>query len=821
MGPEPIPPTTLMNGQPELDDDLPLAQRLLALQKKRAAELAVTRNAPSTATKIAPPPSHPAAKRAEPADGAPLKSKPLSSELDGPARKMAKRTTTQTPPLAGDGKVVKTKSDPNLVKVKPDPGVIKDYQDPFLQGSELYHPPPVVPSKKLPAVKKDPAEKTLGPTKTTLVPAKKIDPAKKADKKARPADAQYDDEQGDGEEYCWWEAQNNDGSVKWTTLEHNGLYFPPPYEPHGIPLIYNGQALHLEPAAEEVASFFAAIIGTDHHDNEIFRKNFFEDFSSILHSIDSAHRHIIRELEKCDFGRISEHLATLREARKNLGKEERQRLKEEKAQIDELYGYCLLDGRKEKVGNFRVEPPGLFRGRGKHPKAGKLKQRVLPEQVTINIGPGARVPEPPAGHAWGGIVHDNTVTWLATWVENVNKGTKYVFLAPGSSLKGQSDLKKFETARQLARHVKAIRRANAEELRHKEMFVRQRATALWLIDRLALRAGNEKGDDEADTVGCCSLRCEHVRLVEPNTVIFDFLGKDSIRYYNEVTVDPIIFKNLNIFMRPPKSKDDLIFDRLSTSLLNKYLTGLMAGLTAKVFRTYNASHTFQKELEKTPDIQGDTPANVQELVLAYNRANRQVAILCNHQRSIPKTHQQSMERLNEKILTIKYQRHLVRGQLRKLLSRKELKKECPDALEDESDMDDETVARKAKEADEALLAKAKAKAEAEGADIASSGSSPRRGSSNGGNGNGRQPNRETLIKKFQSLNMRIEAAKSQRVDKDENKTTSLGTSKTNYIDPRITAAWCQKHNVPLERLFNKSLREKFKWAMTVKPNWKF
>jgi DNA topoisomerase IB len=37
------------------------------------------------------------------------------------------------------------------------------------------------------------------------------------------------------------------------------------------------------------------------------------------------------------------------------------------------YKVCILDGRKELVGNFKIEPPGLFRGRGKHPKTGKLK----------------------------------------------------------------------------------------------------------------------------------------------------------------------------------------------------------------------------------------------------------------------------------------------------------------------------------------------------------------------------------------------------------------------------------------------------------------
>ena len=56
-----------------------------------------------------------------------------------------------------------------------------------------------------------------------------------------------------------------------------------------------------------------------------------------------------------------------------------------------------------------------------------------------------------------------------------------------------------------------------------------------LIFQLALRVGNEKDEDEADTVGCCSLRIEHIKLydrfedVGENVVEFDFLGKDSIR----------------------------------------------------------------------------------------------------------------------------------------------------------------------------------------------------------------------------------------------------------------------------------------------------
>ena len=140
-----------------------------------------------------------------------------------------------------------------------------------------------------------------------------------------------------------------------------------------------------------------------------------------------------------------------------------------------------------------------------------------------------------------------------------------MFLAAGSSLKGQSDFKKFEKARALKEHIDKIRRDYTEDLKNKEMATRQRATAIYLIDRFALRNGNEKGEDEADTVGCCSLRFEHVTLTPPTTVTFDFLGKDSIRFHNEVKVDEQVFKNLKIFKKEPKDTGDLLFDRLNVS----------------------------------------------------------------------------------------------------------------------------------------------------------------------------------------------------------------------------------------------------------------
>jgi len=60
------------------------------------------------------------------------------------------------------------------------------------------------------------------------------------------------------------------------------------------------------------------------------------------------------------------------------------------------------------------------------------------------------------------------------WKENVNDNFKYIFLAATSSLKGMSDMKKFEKARELKIHAERIRGVYTEELKDKVMAIRQR-----------------------------------------------------------------------------------------------------------------------------------------------------------------------------------------------------------------------------------------------------------------------------------------------------------------------------------------------------------
>ncbi|GMM48149.1 DNA topoisomerase 1 [Pichia kluyveri] len=655
-----------------------------------------------------------------------------------------------------------------------------------------------------------------------------------------------DDENDDT--FKWWENTDDmDGEVKWENLEHNGVLFPPEYEPlpKNVKLYYDGKPVTLPKEAEEVAGFFGALLESDHAKNPTFQKNFFRDFKEVLQESGGCPDADIQEFSKCDFSKIFQHFDKLREEKKALPPKEKKKIKEEKEASEEKYKFCLLNGRKEQVGNFRIEPPGLFRGRGAHPKTGTLKRRVYPESITLNLGKDAPIPPPPAGHQWGDIKHDNTVTWLAMWKENIMGSVKYVRFSQNSSFKGMSDFKKFEKARELKKHVDKIRNDYRSKLKSSLMIDRQIATATYLIDVFALRAGGEKRDDEADTVGCCSLRFEHIFLKPPSTVIFDFLGKDSIRFYQEVQVDTQVFKNLKIFKKDPKKPGDDLFDRLDPSILNKYFQEFMPGLTAKVFRTYNASKTMQDQIDLIPN-----EGTVNEKVVAFNAANREVAILCNHQRTIPKAHQAGVQKINEKIEEMIWQKIKLKRimlQLDKTMKKKELEYfEEIDDLTKEKEM--EIVERwSQKELDRISkkFEKDKEKLKFEKKEL-----SPEdykvKSTEIKEDHKKKLESAKALIKQYKSeakkqkyeekstytaeklkaqidkLEERIKNTSLQLKDKEENSTVSLGTSKMNYIDPRLTVMFAKKFNVPIEKLFTKTLREKFAWAIeSADADWKF
>ena len=81
--------------------------------------------------------------------------------------------------------------------------------------------------------------------------------------------------------------------------------------------------------------------------------------------------------------------------------------------------------------------------------------------------------------------------------------------------------------------------------------------------------------------------------------------------------------------------------------------------------------------------------------------------------------------------------------------------------------------------------------------------------------------KEKNATKIAQIEKRIDKAKEDMLQKDRLKNVSLGTSKINYNDPRITVAWCKRCDLEISRLFPKTLKDKFNWAMGVDGDWRF
>lgn len=509
--------------------------------------------------------------------------------------------------------------------------------------------------------------------------------------------------------------------IKWETLEHNGVMFPKEYEKHNIPVLYDGKPVKLNKEAEEIATMYASYIGKEYVNNKVFNKNFWEAWKKTL-GPDTP----IKNLNDVDFTPITDYIIE-----KKVEKAAKPKQSDTEA---EKYKYAIVDGKQETIGNYKVEPPGIFIGRGCNPNLGKLKKRVRPEDITINVGKDAKVPKPPAGHKWHDVVHDQTGVWLASWKDDITGKTKYVRLANDSTFKSDSDINKFDLARKLKKKVKSIRAKNDELMKSANPVDRQLATALYFIDNFALRVGNKKGDNSADTVGVLTLRSEHVTPID-GKIKLDFLGKDSVRYNRTLDVSTQVYKNV-VEMLQGKGKKDKLFDLINAQALNKYLESYMKGLTSKVFRTYNASHVYQKELKKIDAKMKDYTASDKLNVLLdmMNKANAKVAMLCNHQKNVNASLKDQLTKLDEQI--------------------KKAKKKIKD-----------------------LQSKNK-------------------------------PNKERIEKAKIALK-KLRAKKDMKI---QLKNISLGTSKINYIDPRITIAFIKRNNIPIEKVFTKTLQDKFKWA---------
>ncbi len=433
---------------------------------------------------------------------------------------------------------------------------------------------------------------------------------------------------------------------KWNTLQHNGILFPPAYETKGLSVSIKGKKTNLTPLQEEMAYLWAKKKDTPYVQDTVFQKNFTKDFSRQLGKEFSGTKYL-----DINFSDMYKIVDAEKDAREMMTKEDRKSLakkrKELREKLKDQYGVAVLDGEKVEVGNYMAEPPGIFIGRGAHPLRGKWKKRVMHGDVILNMGKEAKVPP----GKWGKIIHNQEAAWLASWVDDLTKNTKYVGFADTAGIKQKNDKAKYVKAENLSKSIERISAQITRDMKGSDTRKKLVATACYLIYRTAMRVGDEKDPDEADTVGATTLRKEHVKITN-DAIEFDFLGKDSVRWRETVKAvghDEQFRLNLKELTDKISPKEE-IFGGITSRHVNMYFSGIVDGLSAKVFRTYLASTVVSKYLRNVGNISGKTPV---EKIYYAKLANLEAAKMCNHKRTIPKTFKESIEKKREILKNVK------------------------------------------------------------------------------------------------------------------------------------------------------------------------
>ena len=421
--------------------------------------------------------------------------------------------------------------------------------------------------------------------------------------------------------------------AKWQTLEHKGVAFPPEYQPRGIVVTIRGEKLTLSRDQEELIYAWAKKKDTHYVQDPVFQQNFMGDLKKFLP--EKFKSITIKDIDFSIANRLADEEKRMKEQEKEryktLAKEEKKKIalakKAERERLKATYGKAVVDGVEVDIANWLVEPPGLFMGRGQHPMRGRWKPRVQPKDVTLNLGKTAAVPE---GN-WKEIVHDQSSTWLATWMENLTGKRKYVWLHDSAALRQENDRAKYDKAKKLAEQEIRVHR---EVIRRMMKGGDKTATVAYLILKLAMRVGDEKDPDEADTVGASTLRVEHIKFPQGNKIEFNFLGKDSVPWQKTLEVNSddtkALYENLKKFMQGKKPGDP-IFDGINSRKVNAFLQEIMPGLTAKVFRTCIATRVVQQELARA---KVDSSSSEAQKIYVARKANLEAAIKCNHKKGV-------------------------------------------------------------------------------------------------------------------------------------------------------------------------------------------
>jgi DNA topoisomerase-1 len=265
-------------------------------------------------------------------------------------------------------------------------------------------------------------------------------------------------------------------------------------------------------------------------------------------------------------------------------------------------------------------------------------------------------------------------------------------------------------------------------------------------------------------------------------------------WHKQIPLPPIVRRNLEHFLdkaRPPASANNgkkhptrvkpQIFPGISSSDVNTYLSEILEGVTAKVFRTHHATQVVRESLAAS-DVTVDDPEY--KKWHAVSMANMEAAVLCNHYKTEPANWRERRQRARERLQKKEDKVKLRRSQVRE--AREALKDLRQEGKEKSAEAKTDKQRKKMRKRYKKKIERAK--------------------------------------KKVATAKDRLERARAaldKTQAKDEvtvkKRTWNLGTSLKSYIDPRVVYDWGQAVDYDvLERYYPTALRRKFAWVRKEK-----
>lgn len=423
------------------------------------------------------------------------------------------------------------------------------------------------------------------------------------------------------------------------------------------------------------------------------------------------------------------------------------------------YGFALVNGVKEPLQSWVLEPEGIFFGRGDSPINGLWKTST---NLVVNTNSDNHID---ALFTVDGVVQAQPYVFNKTWNPNNHVAATYnveigvpgkkpsairykgISFGAASSVKKEGQSKKYSASSELGKSYGEILKKVDNDFKTLKTAELGTTIAVFLLFEKGIRIGG-KSATENGTKGLLSLEWnKDVKRVD-NQIKFDFYGKDSVHDLSVIETEYAerIEKHWSKYSQLDTDQTKI------RNYINEIVPELEGIFTPKLARTAVAAYTVQRAFDEMIKHYKVTTKSTDALKkLAFDEAAMYVARRLNHQRGVNKVAEEKRKaKFKESAEKLKERENKLKEQIAKKETRIEVLKKKGD--------------------------KAKVR---------------------------------ELKEQIQNAKEKLKQAKMNLSSKERNQNFTATTAINSYVDPALVKEYCERVDLPLEKVYSKVQIEKF------------